>query len=125
MALGGLALGTAAWVPAAAPLRDSLRSAGFDRRTVRSVASEASAAACGDNGGDGRIKSIHRYPVKSCGGEDLTEVELSRLSPLPGDRRYMWVDSVGKFITQRPREARQGNNGNGVPKLATISCASI
>lgn len=67
--------------------------------------------------------SIHRYPVKSCGGESLDKVKLTRLSPLPGDRQYLWVDAAGKFITQRPYESRQGNGGNGVPQLATIDAS--
>ena len=71
----------------------------------------------------GRVRNIFRYPVKSCGGEELKEVMLSRLSPLPGDRQYLFVDSLGKFLTQRPVESRQGNDGNGVPKLATISAS--
>ena len=71
----------------------------------------------------GRVLSIHRYPVKSCGGEVLEDVALSRLSALPGDRQYLWVDAEGKFITQRPYESRQGNNGNGVPKLSTIDAS--
>jgi uncharacterized protein len=75
------------------------------------------------DGNCGSVRSIHRYPVKSCGGETLDEVLLSRLSALPGDRQYLWVDAAGKFITQRPYEARQGNDGNGVPRLATIDAS--
>ena len=30
----------------------------------------------------GRVQSIHRYPVKSCGGETLDEVGLTRLEAL-------------------------------------------
>jgi hypothetical protein len=71
----------------------------------------------------GRVQSIHRYPVKSCGGETLDEIGLTRLSPLPGDRRYLWVDAKGKFLTQRPYESRQGNDGYGIPALATISAS--
>ena len=33
----------------------------------------------------GRIESIHRYPVKSMGGETLDEVELG-MGGIPGDR---------------------------------------
>ena len=67
-----------------------------------------------------RVASIHRFPVKSCGGEQVAAVQCRRLQPLPGDRRYMWVDAEHKFITQRPREPRQGNGGLGVPAMATI-----
>ena len=48
--------------------------------------------------------TIHRYPVKSCGAEQLDEVRCDRLQPLPGDRAFMWVDAESKFITQRPHE---------------------
>ncbi len=72
-----------------------------------------------------RVASIHRYPVKSCAGEQLGTVQCQRLQPLPGDRRYMFVDSENKFITQRPREPRQGNGGLGVPAMATIQASYL
>ena len=71
------------------------------------------------------MASIHRYPVKSCAGEQLATVQCQRLQPLPGDRRYMFVDSENKFITQRPREPRQGNGGLGVPAMATIQASYL
>ena len=80
-------------------------------------------ASAGPSADEGVVNSIYRYPVKSCGGQSLDEVRCSRLSSLPGDRQYLWVDKGGKFITQRPHEPRQGNGGKGVPKLSTIEAS--
>ena len=119
-ALGGLALGSAAWSPAATPVH-GLRSVAADARAA--AATMMTAASVRSEGEGGRVCSIHRYPVKSCGGEQLSEVALARLSALPGDRQFLWVDAEGKFITQRPHEGRQGNNGAGVPAMATIDAS--
>lgn len=85
--------------------------------------SSAMRTGVGEDAMEPRVTSIHRYPVKSCGGEQLSTVQCQRLQPLPGDRRYMFVDSENKFITQRPREPRQGNGGLGVPAMATIQAS--
>ena len=47
-----------------------------------------------------RIVSLHRYPVKSFGGNDLTQ---ARVDPrgLAGDRRWMMVTPEGRFLTRR------------------------
>eukprot|EP01045_Picozoa_sp_COSAG04_P014315 COSAG04_NODE_1063_length_8493_cov_6.486181_9_plen_375_part_00 len=91
-------------------------------RDARGTANAAADAAAGGDD-DGRVRTIHRYPVKSCGGEQLDEVRCDRLQPLPGDRAFMWVDAESKFITQRPHEPRQGNGGSGVPAMATIQAS--
>ena len=35
-----------------------------------------------------RLASIHRFPVKSIGGETLAEAALTPRAALPGDRRF-------------------------------------
>lgn len=47
-----------------------------------------------------RLSSIHRFPVKSCRGEDLTEAVVEPWG-LAADRRWMVVDEVGSVITAR------------------------
>ncbi len=47
-----------------------------------------------------RLKSIHFYPLKSGRGIELDAVELDRFGP-KGDRRWMLVDPVGRFVSQR------------------------
>lgn len=46
------------------------------------------------------VSALYIYPVKGCGA-----VQLQRAAVHPrgliGDRRWMWVDAEGKFITQR------------------------
>lgn len=52
------------------------------------------------------IDQIWIYPVKSCAGVSLTEVELTETG-LAYDRAWMVVDAEGRFVTQRelPRMA--------------------
>lgn len=47
-----------------------------------------------------RLSEINIYPVKSFGGLSLTESAV-QFRGLAGDRRWMWVDSAGDFVTQR------------------------
>lgn len=47
-----------------------------------------------------QLTSIHRYPVKSCRGEDLDSAEVEPWG-LAGDRRWMVVDPEGRVITAR------------------------
>ena len=47
-----------------------------------------------------RVASLHIYPVKACSGIDLEVMNLDERGPA-GDRRYMIVDELGRFITQR------------------------
>ena len=56
-----------------------------------------------------RIASLHIYPVKSCRGIDVREALITPTG-LEWDRRWMIVDAMDRFITQRE-----------VPKLATIT----
>ncbi len=46
------------------------------------------------------LSGITMYPIKSCGGIDVTSVELE-LRGLRYDRRWMVVDENGQFVTQR------------------------
>ncbi len=46
------------------------------------------------------LSAIYRYPVKSLGGEALAVGELE-VRGLRDDRRWMFVDRDGQFITQR------------------------
>jgi uncharacterized protein YcbX len=48
------------------------------------------------------LSQIYLYPIKSCAGIEMPEVDLDRFGPV-GDRRWMLVNSMGKFITQRDR----------------------
>ncbi|MGY3484658.1 uncharacterized protein YcbX [Bradyrhizobium sp. USDA 4011] len=47
-----------------------------------------------------RIKDLFVYPIKSCKGIRVSEIELSRTGFL-GDRNWMIVDEAGVFVTQR------------------------
>ena len=49
-----------------------------------------------------RIRQLHIYPVKSLGGIALNEARLTT-EGLAWDRRWMVVDDVGRFVTQRQR----------------------
>ena len=46
------------------------------------------------------LSAIHRYPVKSARGHALDEATMDRFG-LEGDRRWMLVDSRGRFYSQR------------------------
>ncbi|MBL4870494.1 MAG: MOSC domain-containing protein [Robiginitomaculum sp.] len=59
------------------------------------------------------IKSLHIYPVKSAHAVNITTINI-RPRGLTGDRRYMLVDSDGKFITQRQ-----------IPKLARLKVETL
>lgn len=56
-----------------------------------------------------QIQSLYCYPVKSLGGIRVDRLDLDEFGPA-GDRRWMLVDSLGRFITQRnyPSLARVG-----------------
>lgn len=47
-----------------------------------------------------QITQLIRYPVKSCAGHTLTEIELSTRG-IALDRQWMLVDERGEFVTQR------------------------
>ena len=47
-----------------------------------------------------RISRVFVYPIKSCRGIEVTSAELAPRG-LAFDRRYMLVDSAGRFLTQR------------------------
>src|SRR5689334_17975362 len=46
------------------------------------------------------IAALNIYPVKSCGGIALSQVELSRTG-FANDRRWMVVNEQRRFLTQR------------------------
>jgi uncharacterized protein YcbX len=48
----------------------------------------------------GEVVALHVYPVKSCRGIEVEQMELDRYGPKL-DRRFMIVDENGRFITQR------------------------
>ncbi len=52
------------------------------------------------------LTSLHIYPIKSCAGFSLTEMEVGPRGPLY-DREWMIIDENAKFLTQRqhPRMA--------------------
>lgn len=54
-----------------------------------------------------RLAALYRYPVKSLGGESLPAAAPA-VRGLVGDRRWMFVDGAGRFISQRsqPQLAR-------------------
>lgn len=56
-----------------------------------------------------RVSRIFVYPIKSCRGIEVDSAELTWRG-LAHDRRYMLVDSAGRFLTQRrhPRMALIG-----------------
>ena len=58
-----------------------------------------------------RIVSLHIYPIKSCQGIDVPELQIQEFGP-QWDREWMIVDEKGQFLTQRT-----------VPKLAQIETA--
>lgn len=47
-----------------------------------------------------KIKSIHIYPIKSCGGIELNECQVTEKG-LQYDRRWVIIDEDSKAITQR------------------------
>lgn len=51
-----------------------------------------------------RIVSLHVYPVKSCAGVSPDAVPVDARG-LQGDRRWMVVDTGGRFLTQRTHPA--------------------
>ncbi len=53
-----------------------------------------------------QVSALNVYPVKSCAGLSVEQVDLDGFGPT-GDRRWMIVDEQGQFVTQRdyPRMA--------------------
>lgn len=47
-----------------------------------------------------KVVSLHRYPVKSMGGEAMTRAMVTSRG-LEGDRRWMMVREDGRFLTRR------------------------
>ncbi|WP_413290548.1 MOSC domain-containing protein [Bdellovibrio sp. HCB337] len=56
----------------------------------------------------GSVQELNIYPVKSCQGQTLKELNITSEGP-EGDRQWMLIDEQGTFITQRT-----------LPKLATV-----
>ncbi len=61
---------------------------------------EGQAARGSDGGAHLRLARIRAYPLKGAGGFDLPEVRVDSLG-IPGDRRWMLVNRVGLFLSQR------------------------
>jgi uncharacterized protein YcbX len=55
------------------------------------------------------ISQLFVYPIKSCAGIDLSEIQLQETG-LAHDRQFMLVDAQGRFVSQRelPRMALIG-----------------
>jgi uncharacterized protein YcbX len=53
---------------------------------------------------NGRVAGLFVYPVKGCAGTGLGEARLLARG-LEHDRRWMIVNSAGRFITQREQPA--------------------
>lgn len=67
-----------------------------------------------------RLTGIYVYPIKACSGIALEQADVVERG-LAFDRRYMLVDSAGKFITQRsvPQLCRVGTSLLGASIRAT------
>lgn len=70
------------------------------------------------------LAALYRYPVKSLGGESLASA-TSLIRGLRDDRRWMFVDAGGTFISQRSqrrlaryRAAVEGDRGLAVYRVA-------
>eukprot|EP00284_Hemiselmis_tepida_P013606 CAMPEP_0174943438 /NCGR_PEP_ID=MMETSP1355-20121228/76684_1 /TAXON_ID=464990 /ORGANISM="Hemiselmis tepida, Strain CCMP443" /LENGTH=298 /DNA_ID=CAMNT_0016190685 /DNA_START=165 /DNA_END=1058 /DNA_ORIENTATION=- len=48
----------------------------------------------------GHVSSLHVYPVKSCRGTEVEEMDIGLFGPV-NDRVFVVVDENGRFITQR------------------------
>lgn len=57
---------------------------------------------------DMKVEDLFIYPIKSARAQSLSEMTITHEGPR-GDRQWMLIDELGKFISQRT-----------VPKLATI-----
>ena len=74
-----------------------------------------------------RVAQLLLYPVKSCAAIAVDAFELQRTGPRD-DRRWMWVDERGTFISQRSfpslalvqPEARDGALRLSAPEVASI-----
>jgi uncharacterized protein len=51
----------------------------------------------------GGVVSLHRYPVKGCGGEALAGLALAGGATVPGDRRYAFVSAAEAGDGWRPK----------------------
>lgn len=69
-----------------------------------------------------RVVALRRYPVKSCGGEALTTVEVDRRG-LVGDRGWAVVDGDGKFASGK--DTRRFRRHDAVFTLAARLAAPV
>jgi uncharacterized protein len=67
-----------------------------------------------------RLVEIRRYPVKSLRGHALEAGQIERVG-LAGDRRWMIVDSEGKFLTQRQYPALAQIDATPLPDGVRLS----
>ena len=68
-----------------------------------------------------KVHSLYLYPVKSLAGISVNSFDLDDFGPV-GDRRWMIVDAVQKFVTQRsnPELAQVGTRLEGADVLVDI-----
>lgn len=73
------------------------------------------------------LSSIHQYPIKSCAPVSMTRAVIDELG-VTGDRRYLVVDTTGRFITARkhPKLVQlQATLFNGGIALAAEGAATL
>ncbi len=66
------------------------------------------------------VKSLHRYPIKSCRGVELDRAELDPYG-FVGDRRYMVVDADDHLVTARVHPQMVLIRVNWAPSGVTVS----
>lgn len=71
-----------------------------------------------------RIRSLHVYPVKSCGGVAVEAAQVDARG-LAGDRHWMVVDARGRFLTQRTHPALARVRAQPLPHGTVLACPGL